>query len=77
MSLQYFTTNKKYVLWSVYLTNALSIQLKLWPFCEIFAYFDLHFVAMATSLRPSLAVKNVFFGFLSYSRFKCVTCDLV
>ena len=29
MSLQYFTTNKKYVLLNVYLPNALSIQLKL------------------------------------------------
>ena len=28
------------------------IQLKLWPFCDIFAYFGQNVVAMATSLRP-------------------------
>jgi len=27
------------------------IQLKLWPFCDIFAYFGQNLVAMATSLR--------------------------
>ena len=28
------------------------LQLKLWPFCDIFAYFGKTLVAMATSLRP-------------------------
>jgi len=28
------------------------IQLKLWAFCDIFAYFGQNLVAMATSLRP-------------------------
>jgi len=28
------------------------IQVKLWPFCDIFAYFGQTLVAMATSLRP-------------------------
>ena len=28
------------------------IQLKLWPFCDIFAYFSQKLAAMATSLRP-------------------------
>jgi len=28
------------------------IQLKLWPFCDIFAYFGQNLVAMATSRRP-------------------------
>jgi len=35
--------------------NSASIchtQLKLWPFCDIFAYFGQNLVAMATSLRP-------------------------
>ena len=37
------------------------IQLKLWPFCDIFANFGQNLVATATSLRP-LAIRNVFFG---------------
>ena len=28
------------------------IQLKLWPFCDIFAYFGQKLVAIATSIRP-------------------------
>ena len=28
------------------------IQLKLWPFCDLFAYFGQNLVAVATSLKP-------------------------
>ena len=31
--------------------NIIGLQLKLWPFCDIFAYFGQNLVAMATSLR--------------------------
>ena len=34
------------------------LQLKLWPFCDIFAYFGQNLVAMATSLRPLQLIAN-------------------
>jgi len=40
------------------------IQLKLWPFCDIFAYFGQNLVAMATSHRPLQS--EMFFGLVDH-----------